>query len=555
MEVFTMYTDKENINILISLLEEYGITKAVVCPGSRNAPIIHNLYEAPSVTCFAVTDERSAGFYALGMAQHLLEPVVVCVTSGTALLNTLPAVAEAYYQHLPLVVISADRPSAWIDQLDGQTLPQSGALDRFVRRTVSLPEVNNDTERWHCNRLVNEALLETNHQGGGPVHINVPISRPLFNLTIPVLPRQRVIKRLESCPGKDSFFAMADAFKKSDRPMIVIGQTKRGELNISSDALELLSDHAAIVHECLGYPTEIMNESPVFVDQCMDKATTDDGYLPDFILYIGGTLISNKLKNYLRKATKARTFAIDSEGKIHDTFLNQVAVVEAKATDVLADLTAHAPYPPTMFAQKWRHLMAEARKTLQRRPVTFSQSGVVREFFHVLQSRFSGQSPAVQSGNSLSVRIVNDSYSGYVYCNRGVNGIDGSLSTAAGMSVVTDENIYCVIGDLSFFYDSNALWNRNLHGNLRVLLLNNGGGAIFNGLPGLSESPAKNEFIKGEHHTFAEGLCQTHGVDYIPAHDLSEIENAFSRLVGGKSKKAMVAEIMFEQTEIHKLSK
>ena len=164
-----MYSNKENVNILTALLVAHGIRHAVVCPGSRNAPIVHNLNECPDIKCYPVTDERSAAFYALGMTQALNEPMVVCVTSGTALLNVAPAVAEAYYQHRPLVVISADRPQQWIDQLDGQTLPQPDALGRFVRKAVSLPEPHNDEERWYCNRLVNEALIEKY----APVHSQV----------------------------------------------------------------------------------------------------------------------------------------------------------------------------------------------------------------------------------------------------------------------------------------------------------------------------------------------------------------------------------------------
>lgn len=155
-----MYSNKENVNILTSLLVAHGVTHAVVCPGSRNAPIVHNFNECPDMECYPITDERSAGFYALGMTQALGQPVAVCVTSGSALLNLAPAVAEAYYQHRPLVVISADRPQQWIDQLDGQTLPQPDALGRFVRKAVSLPEPSNDEQRWYCNRMVNEALLE-----------------------------------------------------------------------------------------------------------------------------------------------------------------------------------------------------------------------------------------------------------------------------------------------------------------------------------------------------------------------------------------------------------
>ena len=178
-----MFCDKDNVNILTALLAAHGIRHAVVCPGSRNAPIVHNLKECEQIECHPVTDERSAGFYALGLALATASPVAVCVTSGSALLNVAPAAAEAFYRHVPIIIISADRPAQWIGQLDGQTMPQTGALGCFVKKAVCLPEPNNDEQRWMCNRLVNEAITTATIHGWGPVHINVPITEPLFSFT------------------------------------------------------------------------------------------------------------------------------------------------------------------------------------------------------------------------------------------------------------------------------------------------------------------------------------------------------------------------------------
>ena len=192
-----MYTDKKNILQLVALLEAHGITKVVLCPGSRNTPIVHTLSNHPNFTCYAVTDERSAGYFAIGLALNGGKPAAVCCTSGTALLNLHPAVAEAFYQNVPLVVISADRPAAWIGQMDGQTVPQPGVFQTLVKKSVNLPEIHTEEDEWYCNRLVNEALLETNHHGKGPVHINVPISEPLFQFTVDTLPEVRVITRYQ----------------------------------------------------------------------------------------------------------------------------------------------------------------------------------------------------------------------------------------------------------------------------------------------------------------------------------------------------------------------
>jgi len=211
-----VYSNKENVNILTALLVRHGIRHAVVCPGSRNAPIVHNLDACPQITCYPVTDERSAGFYALGMAQALQQPVVVCVTSGSALLNLAPAVAEAYYQHRQVVVISADRPQQWIDQLDGQTLPQPDALGRFVAKAVTLPEPHDDEERWYCNRLVNEALVAAH----APVHINVPISEPLFNFSVQALPDERRIECTQAEMSSITLSHVCRMFMQARRPLL-----------------------------------------------------------------------------------------------------------------------------------------------------------------------------------------------------------------------------------------------------------------------------------------------------------------------------------------------
>lgn len=239
-----MFSDKHNVNILTSLLVRHGLRSAVLCPGSRNAPLVHNLVQA-GLRTFAVTDERSAGFFALGRALDE-GPVALCVTSGTALLNLLPAVAEAFYQHVPLVVISADRPLAWIDQQDGQTLPQAGALAPFVLRSVSLPESSDPEGRWFCNRLVNEALLAMHTRGSGPVHVNVPISEPLYSFSVDALPDERVVAHAVGTDlAHEDFEEFFRRFSAARRPMVVLGQNR-----FSLD-LSILRRHAVVLSEAL----------------------------------------------------------------------------------------------------------------------------------------------------------------------------------------------------------------------------------------------------------------------------------------------------------------
>ena len=492
-----MYSSKQNVNILTSLLVAHGIHHAVVCPGSRNAPIVHNLNECPDIQCYPVTDERSAGFYALGMTQALKEPVVVCVTSGTALLNLYPAVAEAYYQHRSLVVVSADRPQQWIDQLDGQTLPQPDALGCFVKKAVSLPEPHDEDTRWYCNRLINEALMVKH----GPVHINVPITEPLFDFSTPELPKERKIELLPADISNVTLSHVCRMFMQAKRPMLIAGQPMN----------------------------PLMDEAVVQIGDDVD-------YIPDFVLYTGGSIVSKRLKHFLRKAKE--TWVVNSEGEVTDTFMNLTHVVQGDG-DVVADMVRfNLEEKPHPFVQKWEALLAQIRQQVEANEPPYSSAAVVKYFEQKRGANI------VHYANSMAIRLANTYSKTPVYCNRGVNGIEGSLSTAAGFSCVTDEKVFCVIGDLSFFYDQNALWNQNLRGNLRILLLNNGKGGIFDMLPGLEKSPARDKFVAAEHHATAEGICQQNDIYYQQATTTDEMQRGIDLLLSSEFSRPMVLEVL-----------
>ena len=387
-----MYCSKENVNILTALLVAHGVRHAVVCPGSRNSAIVHNFNECPFIQCYPVTDERSAGFYAMGMAQALKQPVVVCVTSGTALLNLAPAIAEAFYQHIPLVAISADRPQQWIDQLDGQTLPQSDALGRFVKKAVSLPEPRDVEEKWYCNRLVNEALLAA--MQGGPVHINVPITEPLFEYSVDELPAERKIAYAAADMSPATLSHVTRMFLSATRPMLISGQPMN----------PLLDEAVSIVGD-------------------------DEEYVPDFVLYIGGSIVSKRLKRFLRKAKE--TWVVNNTGEIADTFMNLTHVFQGDGEAVADHIRFMMVMEPHPFIQKWDDLLARIRLQAESYEPAYSELAAVKYFEHYVGDA------EVHYANSSAIRLANSFAQHPVWCNRGVNGIEGSLSTAAGFSCVT----------------------------------------------------------------------------------------------------------------------
>ncbi|MBQ3630441.1 MAG: 2-succinyl-5-enolpyruvyl-6-hydroxy-3-cyclohexene-1-carboxylic-acid synthase [Prevotella sp.] len=532
-----MFSNKENVNILTALLVAHGVQHAVVCPGSRNAAIVHNLDVCPDIACHPVTDERSAAFYALGMAQVLAEPVVVCVTSGTALLNVAPAVAEAYYQHLPLVVVSADRPAAWIGQLDGQTLPQQGALAPFVRRSVTLPEPRNADERWYCNRLVNEALLDATADDHRPVHINVPLTEPLFGFDVVALPAERVIVRHK--PGVDYGClpaAFVDDFMAARRPMIVFGQVKPQDFE--GCGVDYLFSHVIVLHESLANFPSVSH---------FDEVLSLGGMpLPDLIVYVGDVIVSKRLRQFLRQAKDAATWRISSSGDVEDTFCNLRGLIVGDAEFVLQALDqkmGHRKLPATDYRRQWLHALQEAAERAVAYVPPFSQMAAVRAFEQRLSVCGGASAPTVHYANSMPVRLANIYARHHVWCNRGVNGIEGSLSTAAGCSLVAQDTVFCVIGDLSFFYDQNALWNQHLSGNLRILLLNNGRGGIFDQLPGLDQSAARHRLIAGQHTATAEGICRQNGVDYLSARTMDELTKGIDCLLATDAPRPLLLEV------------
>ena len=532
-----MFSDKENINILTSLLIAHGVRYAVVCPGSRNAPIVHNLASCGQIKCYPVTDERSAGFYALGLCQAVNSPVVVCVTSGTALLNLAPAVAEAFYQNLPLIVVSADRPLQWIDQLDGQTLPQANIFGNFVRKSVNLLEPTDEEHHWYCNRLVNEALLECVKGSCSPVHINVPITEPLYQFNVNVLPTERKIELLSVSSTdeeslKQQLSPLFNSMDKAERPLIIIGQQK--PLASFTIALECLhAQQYVVLYEPLS-----VERGEGYIEEMMQLIGDDKTFLPDFILYIGGHLVSKRVKQFLRKTRNAECWIINSEGVLYDTFMNLHGIIQADSNAVLSALPCKGK---TEWFEQWETLRQKARKHRVEFQPQYSSMLAVKQFETLINQVES--ECVVHYANSTSVRLGCIYAQHFVCCNRGVNGIEGSLSTAAGYSLATKQRVFCVIGDLSFFYDQNALWNQNLSGNFRILLLNNGGGGIFSKFEGLKSSPVRQQMVMAEHTTTAKGICHDNHIRYLSANNESSLEQALHALVFDKSTRPMLLEV------------
>ena len=339
-----MYSDKKNILQLVALLIEHNIKKIVLCPGSRNSPIVHTIANHPFFSCYPVTDERSAAFFAIGLALHGGSPAAVCCTSGSALLNIHPAVSEAFYQQVPLVVISADRPGAWIGQMDGQTFPQPGVFGSQVKKSVNLPEIHTDEDEWYCNRLINEALLKLNHHGKGPVHIR---------FTTEELPKVRVITRYQGLNVYDrEYTGLIERLNNYNRRMIVAGQMNLIYL-FEKKYSKLLYKHFAWLTEHTGNKTipgiPVKNFDAALPEAKLEKM------VPDLLFTYGGHIVSKRLKQFLRKHPPREHWHVSLSGEVTDLYGSLTTVIEMDPFEFLEKIAYLLENRTTEFPRIWEN--------------------------------------------------------------------------------------------------------------------------------------------------------------------------------------------------------
>ncbi len=488
-----MVSEKPVVQELVALMLEHGVTRAVLCPGSRNSPIVATLAEQSAVECRSVTDERSAGFLALGWSQQAEAPVAVVVTSGSAVLNLHPAVAEAFYRNTPLLIISADRPASWIGQNDGQTLPQPGVFHSLVRFSAQIPE----DDAWHANRLINEALLELRHRSGGPVHLNLPLTEPFFSMADKDLPEVRVIRRIEAAHmNADEEEALLEEAAALPRRMILLGQQNAPSPLIAQLAAE---KQFAVVGEHIA--------NAPYADCCRPDtllgANPGPDWSPDLLITCGGDVISKRLKKLLRTHPPKAHWHISPDGEVVDSFCALTRVLEGDADEFWDLLAAFAEEGDMEYRGRWQNAPTSIPED------EWSGMKIVGELLANLP-----EGCILHLGNSSAVRYAQlfprPAGVHKVLCNRGVNGIEGSVSTAAGCAMAEPDRLhYLIIGDLSMFYDMNGLLQAQHCPNLRILLLTNQEGGIFGTLPGMPECPE----IRAPHAESIFSWCNGHAFE------------------------------------------
>lgn len=520
------YPENELAQTVIASCVANHINEVVLSPGSRNAPLTIGFTQIPSIHTFSIVDERCAAFVALGMAQQKQKATALVCTSGSALLNYYPAVTEAFYSNIPLVVISADRPLESIDIGDGQTIRQQGVYKNHILFEANLTAIENEVDRAYNKQLIYQALQKANSLKG-PVHINVPFDEPLYNLVDEMIsfseeisPEAQVL--VEKPLELKELEPFALEWNKAEKKVVLIGVHQPDEL-LQTQINHLVKDPSVLV---LTETISNIDEEHTInsIDQFLAGFSEEDKvfFQPDILLSIGGLVVSKRIKQYLR------SFQPKQHWTVHPTVGN----------DTYFCLNHHFKISATLFFSQFFWLTKQVDSDFQSKGLAVKESRKKRHQKFVSQAPYSDfkvfdlvnkmlpKNSVLQLANSATIRYsqlfdIDPSIS--VFCNRGTSGIDGSTSTAIGYAMQTEKQVTLITGDLSFLYDSNALWNKYIPANFRIVIVNNNGGGIFKILPGPKQTAALNYFETPHGHT-AEHLAKMYGFEYQVAIDIESTE-------------------------------
>ena len=530
-----MYPKKELAQIIIAACRQFEIQTVVISPGSRNAPLTIGFSNHKDFETLSIVDERCAAFFALGIAQQTLKPVALVCTSGSALLNYYPAIAEAYYSQIPLVVISADRPAHLIDIGDGQTIRQENVFQNHILYSANLKEF----DAKNSVKVLSKAFSLL-RQVKGPIHINAPFNEPLYE-TIATMNDFRFIAEESDLQDTIDYENLASQWNSAKKKMILVG------VHSPNAALEILLDKVADDPSVLVFTettSNLYNKRFVnSIDNLIFNLTEDEftSLQPDILLTFGGMIVSKKIKKFLRDYSPKEHWHVN-ELRAFDTYqvLSKHLKIDShsffKHFCELVDYDNKSTYEST-----WTHYKQRIREKHNHyiKTAPYSDLKVFEQVLKVIPD-FS----EVQFSNSAIIRYsqlfeMNSTIT--VFCNRGTSGIDGSTSTALGAAYATQKPTTLITGDLSFFYDSNALWNNYIPTDVRIVIINNSGGGIFKIIPGPKKSTAL-KYFETPHCLTAEHLCVMFGFEYSTAHNLKSLKE---EVVGfyDKSDKPKVLEV------------
>ena len=530
---------------IIEICAAKGVYDIVISPGSRNAPLTIGFTNHPKFNCYSIADERSAGFFALGIAQQTKRPVAVVCTSGSAVLNYHPAFAEAFYSQIPFIVISADRPKDKIDIGDGQTIRQENIFHNHSLYNANLTEDDSEENDVFINECINVAIARK-----GPVHINVPFEEPLYETTNKLTVDFNITSlfKVYRMVGVDDIITFSTLWNHSKRILVIVGELAPDA--IEQKWIEKLASFPSVVvmteaNSNLHHPSFINN-----IDSLITPFTPSkfEKLQPRILITFGGMIVSKRIKTFVRNFKPRHHWHID----------------ELRAYDTFGILTRHFHVSPNQFFSQflpyvktvesdYKSYFEKINKTRKKKreiyldKIPFTD---LKAFNSILKAI--PKDTQLQVGNSSPIRYVqllDIDESIEIFCNRGTSGIDGSTSTAIGAAVANKKQTVFITGDISFFYDSNALWNNYIPKNFKIIVINNGGGGIFRILPGHKENKTFNTFFETSHCLTAEHLAKMYRFNYLIASDEASLTQSLQDLFSNDESPAILE--VFTPTKVN----
>ncbi len=510
-----MLSNKKGVQLIVNILAQAGIKNVVLSPGSRNAPLSLSFHHHDFFESCVIPDERSAAYFALGISQFTSLPTILVCTSGTAVLNYAPAIAEAYYQKISLIVLTADRPTKWIDQGDGQTIRQENVFANYIQKSYS---VNGDASTNDDLKPLNEIMTEAIHETilfSAPVHINITLEEPLY-----LLDESKIESGFHQLTKADNSFQLGNDLKNiwesASKVLILVGQQMKYE-NIENE-LNILTRKGVVV---LCETTSNLHGNFIScIDRTIDSFSEEEKteFKPDLLITIGGAVISKKVKSFFRQNAPEFHWNVHPYNSKMNTYECLTHALSSDTELFLNRLNALSSEKEKSFFELW---MSRSEKNYSLHQSFLKDCPFTDLKLFDILGKHLPKNQLLHLGNSSTVRyqLLFNSREDLVYfSNRGVSGIDGSSSTAAGMAFISGKQVTLISGDISFFYDSNALWNDYLK-NIKIIVINNGGGGIFRIIDRPSDITDTERLFETRHQRSVKGVVEAFQLKYFSANN------------------------------------
>lgn len=537
-----MYTELIPYQMIIAMLKKYNVRKCVLSAGSRNVPFVHSVEKDDYFQCYSVVDERSAGYFALGISQESNEPVVISCTSSTATCNYWPPVAEAFYQNVPLIILTSDRNPSMLGQWEDQMIDQVGMYDRHVRKSINLPIINDEDDIYYCERLLNEAFLELNHHGTGPIHINIPMKSYNNSFNVKTLPSIKKIERVE-LKEKTKIEEYKKRLLDKKRILVVCGQ--------NSFVSEKLKKEISIFFEKYNSAISVEYMSNIdFADGINLNVGMDSRFittkkmkelLPDLVISFGGNVF-NGVKEQLRKFYKEiEHWSIQADGKVVDLFKSLSTIFECTAEEFFSEMNdVDVKFHNNKI---YNNILQDYINGIKYPEFSYSHVKAIKKVVENIP-----EESILHLSINDSIRITNFfklKKNIKTYANIGTHGIDGCLSSFLGQAVSTNKPAFLVIGDLAYFYDMNATRLRHIKPNVHILLINNEGGSEFY-FNRMWKDKYSDLHTTARHKTKAQAWVESNNFAYLSAHDDESLEKSVKKFLNEDFNKPVFLEVFTE---------